>query len=236
MQLDIKKSFLSPFSEEKWYLKLIFPLIVAALGMVSNKTLHIDKSIVLIVSLLSFIPSVILTGFFFQFQHNEIHDQLPLLPILKTNIKKYLSYGILGIGIVLIYTIVAVLISGLLGFTLWNISKIVALILLGILLILFAILISFAQGTFADTFSFESAMNFNYILKLIAKAKGEIFIYMLISTALILGLSAINTVLGLFKYALILSPIFTVFLQLITMNLQAQVYKLAKSRLENPIL
>ena len=89
MQLDIKKAFLSPFSEEKWYIKLIFPSFMAIFSLISNILAQEHKAEVLGLALITLLPFLVLYGFFAQFAHNEIHDELPLLPDLKTKVKQY---------------------------------------------------------------------------------------------------------------------------------------------------
>lgn len=234
MNLDIKKSFLSPFSEEKWYLKLIFPVIVTAFSIVSNHDLHASKETILLVSLLSIIPSIILSGFFMQFEHNEIHDELPLLPILNSNVKKYLIYGLNALGIVLIYILFLFLTAIGIGamFALLHIAKILSIILVGIFLIFIFLFVGFAESTYADYFSFKKAMNVSRIASLIPKVKTEIFIYILITIGLMLTLSIITAGVQFAKATLILIPFFTTLIQLIMVNLKAQVYKVAKYRLE----
>ena len=41
MELSLKKALRSPISDEKWYLKIIFPSIMVILGNVGNEHLHL---------------------------------------------------------------------------------------------------------------------------------------------------------------------------------------------------
>lgn len=248
MQLDIKKAFLSPFSEEKWYIKLIFPAFMAIFSLISNILAQEHKAEVLGLALITLLPFLVLYGFFAQFAHNEIHDELPLLPDLKTKVKQYFKYGLSLLGIILIYTIaffiISFVISLILGFALGftvavlKLSKIIIPIVLAILLIPVLILtiayMTLVEGSFVDNFNFNEALNFKKIYSLIFKVKSEIFVYIILAFGLTIVLSIITIILAVPKITLILVPIVIAIQQLISINLKAQVYKIAKSRLEQP--
>lgn len=236
MELDIKKAYLSPFSEEKWYLKLIFPSIMALISIIlSNKNLHIPNLYVLIIILISIIPSFILSGFFIQFEHNEIHDELPLLPILKSNIPTYGKYGVNCIGVAIFYGILSLLL--LIAFALAIKYAVTAKIFIGIILlipfILFLIAAGLAQSTYADSFHFTEAINIKRVFIIMSKVKVEILVYLLMSIILTFLTFFITLILVLSVVGIILVPFTTAILQLIIVNIKAQVYKVAKYRLEN---
>lgn len=244
MELNIKKAFLSPFSEEKWYLKLIFPIAVAALSFAANIISKEHKLESLLLALVSIIPSIILTGFFAQFAHNEIKDELPLLPELKSKITQYLIYGLKLIGATLIYAFVFLLMASTITITLAVLSKfsgaskltmaiIFTVLLVPISILIMAIMTLF-QGIFSDNFNFEETLNIKRIWSLVFKAKAEIAIYLLLSLGLAIALGIISVILTVPKVTIFLVPFFIALEQLISMNLKAQVYKVAKSRLEQP--
>jgi len=233
MNLNIKKAFLSPFSEEKWYLKLIFPIIMAACNLISTRGLHVPESTVMIVSLISLVPSIILSGFFLQFEHNEIHDELPLLPVLNSKVNQYLIYGLNILGIALIYAFFMLLL-----FVIWALFVKLSgpfAIIIGIVVILailyLCIVLGLALSSYADEFKFKDSMSFKRINKLLAKAPAEIFIYILVATGLVILASIFNIILLMAKFTFILAPIYMAIIQLTLVDLKAQVYKVAKSRL-----
>lgn len=76
IKLDIKKAFLSPFSDDKWKSKIF----ILALSIVTG--------------LFLLFPFLIFIGYALQFMHNEIHDIKPLLPDWSSNFIKYLKYGV----------------------------------------------------------------------------------------------------------------------------------------------
>lgn len=248
MELDIKKAFLSPFSEEKWYLKLIFPVAVAALSFSANVlyNLHSHKLEALLIALLAIIPSIILLGFFAKFAQNEIKGQPTLLPELKSQVSQYLVYGLKYIGVILIYTIGLLLLTlgvsigigvmfGLLSaisLAMKLLSAVVFLLVFIPLIIISLVFMTLILGAFADNMSFEEAMNVKRIWSLMLKAKAEIAIYLLLAIALGIALSVITVILTVPRITIFLVPFFIALEQLISINLKAQVYKVAKSRLE----
>lgn len=248
MELDIKKAFHSPFSEEKWYLKLIFPVIMAAFNLISNVAVHEHKIAVIILILITILPNLVLIGFFTQFAHNEIWNEIPLLPSLKSKIKQYFSYGIKNLGLSICYGIAFFIIGFVLSFVtglvlgilcaILGLNKIilpiVSIIIFVPVLILLVAFMVLVKGAFADNFSFKEAMNYKRLFKLMSKVKSEIAIYLLLTICLTIALVIIVLTLSLLKFTLILAPILMAIVGLISINLYAQVYKIAKSRLENP--
>lgn len=248
MELNIKKAFYSPFSDEKWYLKLIFPSIMAIFSLISNIAMHQHNNMAAIVSyLISFLPCLVLGGFFLQFAHNEIHDELPLLPNLKSKILQYFKYGLSIFGLALIYAIaffvIAFVISFISGFVLGvlfgilKFNKILLPILLTIIFIpILLLVVSFMillSGKYADNFNFKEALDYKKIWTLLSKTKSEIIIYILLIICLIILFLTFTIISSIIKFTLLLVPILIAILQLISMNLKAQIYKIAKSRLEN---
>lgn len=248
MDLEIKRAFLSPFSEEKWYIKLIFPVIMVAFSLISHLAVHEHKMAAIILMLITLLPNLVLYGFFAQFAHNEICNEIPLLPSLKSKIKQYFSYGLKGLGFTLCYGIVFFIIGFMLSFVvglvlgilsaMLGLNKIIlpiALIIIFVpILILSVAFMVLVKGVFADNFSFKEALNYKRIFKLMAKVKSEIAIYMLFAICLMILIVISVLILSLFKFTLILAPILVTIGGLISVNLYAQVYKIAKSRLENP--
>lgn len=245
MELNVKKAFCSPFSDEKWYLKLIFPSIMASFNLIPNAWLKQHPIEFLVLFLIILIPSFALKGFFIQFAHNEIHDKSPLLPELKSNGKNFLKYGVKLVGVFVIYMLIFLLIAFLaglaLGFVLGIISAflhfkamipIIAAIVfipLGILAAAFIILV---ECIFFDNFSFKEALNYKRAWGLLSKAKSEIMIYFLLMIGVFIALALCFLILSFLKFTLILVPVLLAITQLISVNLKAQIYKTAKLRLE----
>lgn len=232
MELNIKKAFLSPFSEKQWYIKWIFPIIVSACFLVFNPNLNFSNTVKLLIIFVCIIPYLILWGFLNQFQHNEIHDETPILPILSGKVKNYFIYGTRLCVITLVYLIFCFVLFLIALFTLelGLIIKILTILsLFGAVIYLWIALI-FAQSSYADNFCFRDAMNFKKVFKLMSKVKIEIFIWFLIVA--LLGF-ILKLVLMLPLFILIIYPIVRVLVKLILNNLSAQLYKIAKFRLEN---
>lgn len=254
MELNIKKAFLSPFSDEKWYIKLIFPSIMAIFSLLANAFSHTHMKEVLLLSLIVFIPALVLSGFFLQFAHNEIHDETPLLPNLQSKAKEYFNYGLRIFGISLLYAItlgivaciVLIVLNIILGIILGLIiimlhldrtalslgSLIIFLITyIPILIFMFAYLIMLS-GAFADNFNSSEARDYKRLYRLLTKVKVEMIIYFLLEFCLIISVAIMIIILAIPKFTLVFAPIITAIIQLISMNLKAQIYKVAKSRLE----
>lgn len=245
MELDIKKSFKVPFSQEKWYIKLIFPSIMAIFSLISNNLMQTNKPAVAILFLITLIPAIILNGFFLQFAHNEINDEYPLLPNLKSRIKEYLKYGAKYYGLIIIYAVILFFAGLLIGFasgfilgflgldkTLLSILTIAIFLPLLILVCCYLILV---YGVFSDKFNFKEAFMYKKIMSLLSKVKAEITVYLLVVFGLLIVLSAMFMVLSIFKITLIIAPVLVAVQQLIAINLKAQVYKIAKTRLNEQV-
>lgn len=233
MDLDIKKAIASPFSEKKWYIKLIFPIIVTALELVNNPNLHISQNIILLTTFISVLPDIVLAGFFIQFQHNEIHNETPLLPFLNAKIKKYFIYGLYGLGITLIY----IILGFVLFFVLPNLFKNlgIANTLVGSLsnigLILGFIFLFFAINAYADYFKFKDAISIGRIFKLMSKVQPfDYFGFIFFAVGLTYYIKLSSSLNNIF---LIFSPFVAVIIRLTIMNMSAQLYKIAKNKLEN---
>ena len=242
MKLDVKKALLSPFSEEKWYLKLIFPIFISACCTLSDGPFHVSKSLTFLIGLISLIPGIALSGFFIQFEHNEIHDARPLLPVLKSNFEKYLKYGLWVIFISICYLCIAgvllLIFSPLYGYVSYLTKGNILLLILSSIFYLtpfFLLVLSFgfALSSYADSLDIKDVSDIKRTFRLISKVKLLILGYLLIFAGLTLIYLGINAILSISKYTIILSSISWVILQLININLEAQVYKIAKYRLEN---
>lgn len=246
MDLEIKRAFKAPFSEKKWYLKIIFPSIMAILGFILNSTLHYNKMEAIILWSIIFLPGIALNGFFLQFEHNVIHDATPLLPELKSKIIQYFRYGFYFLGVLLIYLILLIIFAFIFGLTFGLFSGIVSIFLgfnkLLVSLISLIIYIPFtifmvvfwtlAQAKFADNFSFEEALDYKKICHLIPTVKFELLVYMLLFVGFIVIFFIINSIFALVKFIIIFAPVIAI-IQLMMINVKAQIYKIAKYRLEN---
>lgn len=182
---------------------------------------------------ISLLPDIVLAGFFIQFQHNEIHSETPLLPFLDKKAKSYFIYGLNGIGITLIYIALGFIIFIAIPNLLKNTGIISGLI--GILstigLIIGFIILMFAMNAYADYFEFKDAINLGRIFKLMSKVQLFDFFGFIFFT---IGLAYyINLFSSLNNIFLIFSPFMTVIIQLTIMNMSAQLYKIAKNKLES---
>lgn len=237
MNLDIKKAYLSPFSEEKWYIKLIFPVIMAAMTFICNPSMHIiPKQYFWFYILITLVPSIILYGFFIQFQHNEINDELPLLPSLKSNFAEFARYGVRSVIFTVFYMIIDIFLI-LLALILLKMSSgtVMSILICGIAviaIIFVSIAANIAIGAYADKFQLGDAFEIKRIYKLMTKAKVEILIYIVMAVLISLLSGIICAILAITVIGMIFSPVVIAILQLTTLNLEAQVYKIAKSRLE----
>jgi len=234
MELNIKKSYRSPFSEKQWYIKLIFPIIMNACILFSSLNLHTSKIFILITSLISLLAFIVLFGFYIQLQHNEIQDKIPLLPSLKGKIKDYFIYGINAIGITLIYLIFGIIIFFIASIILklGGIISILTSIVLNASLFLLLIAAIFAQSSYASDFSFQNSIDLRRVSNLMSKVKLEILMYVLIALPLCIILNHFSKIENIM---LVFSPIIMVIMQVILNNLNAQLYKIAKKRLENVV-
>lgn len=246
MDLDIKKALNSPFSDEKWYIKLIFPSIMAIFSLISNNLSKDNPAGFLGLLLITLIPGLILSGLFVQFANNEIHGNSPLIPNLSSNIKTFLKYGAKLMGAMLIYGLVFSLIGIIIGIVLGIIFGIIAAILnikalitllfivtlLPVLILLTCFLI-LAEGIFFDNFNFKETLNYKKAFKLLTKVKSEIGIYLLFVIGFGIIISIISAILKIAPAAIILASVPVAIIQFISVNFKAQIYKIAKSRMED---
>jgi len=234
MELDIKKALNSPFSEEKWHIKLILPFIVAILGLITSAFYKDYPTMSNIVNLISIIPSIILGGFYVQFAHNEIHDKTPLLPDLELGVMDFLKYGFKLLGVVLVYFSIAIigLLLGLIAIKTQNLLALVALVLLLVGILVGFILSILAEGIFFDTFNFKEALDYKRVFKLLSKVKMEVALYFLVCICFMMFMSICNAIVESLNITIIFAAVFIAIGQLIVVNLNAQIYKVAKSRLE----
>lgn len=234
MQLSMKKAFNSPFGEEKWYIKLAFPFIMAILGLIASAFYKDDNVSLAIINILTFIPGIILGGFYAQFAHNEIHDISPLLPDLDSNIGDYLKYGFKLLGIVCIYFSIAIagILLGMVALKLQNFLALIALILIMLGMPLGFIFAIPAEGIFFDNFCFKDALDYKKVLALLSKVKMEIAVYFLICFCFMMLMTICNSIVEIFNLSLVFVAAFVAAAQLVIVNLSAQIYKIAKARLE----
>ncbi len=257
MNLDIKKAFLSPFSERKWYVKLIFPIIMTFLISLNNhKLLHLSHPYNAIIGIISFTSFLLLAGFYIQFQHNEIRNEFHLLPGLKFKVSQYFEYGFFSTFIIFFYVVPIFLLSiipqtvasiamlilrfshlaSVLNMLITSISVLVGVFILLIDMFLLIACI-FALNAYADDLKMNINVNFKETFKFMSKVKAEVFIYALIA----IPLDAITVFMTTFfihipillirsNLIFIIAPIFITFMQLMKFNLGAQLYKVAKSK------
>lgn len=243
MELNIKKALLSPFSDNKWYIKLIFPSITMFCIFVLYLKPHVPLIVALTIVLICILLGIMLNGFFIQFRHNEICNNKPLLPEFNgtfEDIEDYFIYGLNSCGIYFMYAIPTLLLS-IIGHIH---APIIIAVLTSILFLLSYLLLfiagSFSQNAYADYFCFGNAVKFKKIFRLMSKVKLEIFIYLILSTILMLLYLCIVVILALIVKNIniifaILCSIPIIILILIELDLQAQIYKIAKNRLENTV-
>lgn len=240
MELNIKKAFKSPFSQEKWYIKLIFPFVVTILSFLLNNWKEDNQLLTLAVLLLLMIPQLILNGFFTKFANNEIHEQEPLLPQLIGNVQKFFLYGIKLLGVMIVY---------LLAFLPILIITIISLVIIGtlmdktgipyLMMIIFLPILVFltcyqvlVEGLFNDNFNFKQALDYKKAYRLLTKVKSEIVKYILFFIGFTIIAAILESIIKVLPLAMILAAVPVIIGQLASVNLKAQIYKIAKLRLE----
>lgn len=240
MELNFKKVFSSPFSDDKWPIKVIFPAVMSILSFISNTWLQEHPMKTLVLFLIALIPGLILNGYFAQFGHNEIHDEIPLLPELGSGIEKFLKNGVKLFGVMTIYILIFALIASLLGIVLGvvagllNLKVIISILAIIIFIPLIVIAFAFlvvAECAFFDNFSFKEALTYKQILILLSKVKAETFAYILFFACFMMVTSICMSIVYLFPFVVLFAALFLAIVQLITINFKAQIYKIAKSRL-----
>lgn len=235
MALDMKKAFNSPFSEEKWYKKLIFPFMLAIFNLMTNVYYQDSSLTSIVINFAVIILGIALSGFYAQFGHNEIHDQSPLLPDLESNMKNFFLYGIKLVGIMLIYFSL-VLIGSLFGLSALAHPSILALF--GLFLMVLGLFVGFplavvAEGVFFDNFSFKESIDVKKVIKLLAKVKMEVLLYIIACICFMMITSGLNSIVSIFSVTIIIAAALSTIIQLALINFNAQIYKIAKSKLED---
>ncbi len=233
MTLDIKKAFKSPFSEEKWYRKLIFPFILAIFNLMTSVYYQDSSLTSLIINFAVIILGIMLSGFYAQFGHNEIHDQSPLLPDLESNIKNFFLYGIKLVGIMLIYFSL-VFVGSLFGLSALAHPSVLALF--GLFLMVLGLFVGLplaiiAEGIFFDNFSFKESLDVKMVIKLLAKVKMEVLLYIIACICFMMITSGLNAIVSIFGITIIFAAAISTIIQLALINFNAQVYKIAKTKL-----
>lgn len=252
MKLDIKKAIESPFVDKKWYIKLIFPSIITYLGVIIisfkpylNK-ISINVLIFLIVtfSISYLITGIICAGFFVQLRHNFI-ENIQQLPTLKGYIGEYFSQGF-NVGIInIIYAILCKALELIGQIPVKGLINLIFGVCLLCAYILLLISGAFSQNIYADTFYFHKAFEYKRIFSLMSKVKKETFIYFMFFCALTFCMILIIACLPVLSknihiaYKVFLAflypmaSVICVLLLIMFYNLQAQIYRIAKFRLEN---
>lgn len=246
MELDIKKAFLSPFSDKRWHLKLIFPCVtMTILLIIFDSLINVSEIVGYIIAPICFIAVIFILGFFVIFIHNEISNNKPLLPGIEVKLKDYFICGLISMGIFLIYSTPDYflgLINHIPATATYNTFTRVSLYLLSLIL---SIICAFSINSYADSFHLKDAIRFKCIFKLMFKVKLEILIYLVLSfilnnlaSPLGLGYIAAARHLHFTTIAFAISKDITIpmvgnVFTLIFFNLQAQIYKIAKKRLED---
>lgn len=251
MQLDIKKAIKSPFNDKKWVSKLIFPSIaICLLTVVICEKPYFHKLLTNIPFFLSltffvvlFISEFILSGLFLQIRHNFICD-IKQYPDLKGHLGGYFLNGFASLIIYLTYTLAEKLLELISNVPTGGFISLILGIFLLCAYIILLISGSFSQNIYANSFYFSKAFDYKKIFSLISKVKKEIFIYFVF-----FSLSILCCMLILFPIALLghhwqINIVYFmafgyptisfggVILILILYNLQAQIYNIAKYRLE----
>lgn len=254
MQLDIKKAFLSPFSDKKWYQKLIFPIFMTFLiSLIGGKIL--PQSYNGFLSVISIVSFLILSGYYIQFQHNEIHGEHPLLPNPKSKKMSYMKFGFFGAIISIFYLIAGFLLMispqamapfevifidlshaspiSMHAIMVISVVSVVVTTFIGALLFISWM---FSLNAYADYLEFNENVDFIRSLKMMSSVKWETFIFALIAVPIDILIMFLPQLLDMAKAInglFIIAVVFIVLIQLIEFNLGAQLYKIAKNKLEN---
>jgi len=247
LKLNIKKAFLSPFSDYGWFWKITLLGVLCTLSLGLNVSAKIGSKYLLIGFLIGFLVEMIKTGYFIKFIHNEIYDIKPLLPVWKYNIldflKKGTKYYIVLISYIILFLILFALFIAFPVSIFFASSEIVSniiLIFFGILYAIFGMIFTqLVMCSYADNLKYENCYQFKFFLKLILNVKKEIvitllFVFVFCTLTLIFSEVIIksNNLFVLITMNL-LTPYFIV-IELFTLyNLSAQTYKIAKYRIYN---
>lgn len=164
MQLDIKKAFLSPFSDDKWKSKIFILILLSVFaGLLDGSK----------IGWLSWFPTFIFNGYCAQFIYNEIHNINPLLPEWHANFLKYFKYGFIFTIITIIYSIIIFLI-------LFNFIKLSYNAKIIPILFIFSVIYFWVSGSYCDNFKFSEAFAITKFFKLNLRIKWEFLITILI--------------------------------------------------------
>lgn len=223
MQLDIKRAFLSPFSEKDW------PWNLFLFGVLSYITIAIHANMLLKGALIgipfSILIRVLLFGYLIHYIHNEIHGITPSLPNWKTNIfsyfKKGLECSIIILGYVAIYLII--LFIPILLICLIPLSW-VKLLFITLLFIVSLPILGIIVCCYADTLNYSDSFNLKRSYKLFSKAKKE----MIFSSFLAFTLIIFADIFTFFTISNIIAVSILTPIILIISNLCTQGYKISK--------
>lgn len=245
MKLDLQRTFDSITGTPKWFWKVSILGFLCILLILSKGLSKISLNYSFAVLFIGFPIEMIKTGYLMQFIHNEINNISPLLPQWGSGIKTYIKLGIKYYSITISYVIC--LLSFFMLFIITPVSFLFAhdkflqdviIIPLGVLFtILGIIIIQLAICSYVDNFRYKHAFNLGRFVQMVVKVKKEIVICLFItfiSTLSVLLISEIvekssNLLVGICAYVFISYFIAITFLFL--NNLSAQIYKIAKLRI-----
>lgn len=168
-----------------------------------------------------------------------------MIPGIDVKFKDYLICGLISIGLSEILSIPDYLYRSIKHIPVKDIDPSFTGIIWFILSLFIDIIGSFSLNAYADSFCFKDAFRFKRIFNLMLKVKVEILICLTIyfildklTSPLEWGFIAATRHLHFTAFAFLISkvitiPIFGTVFGLIFFNLEAQIYKIAKNRLEN---
>lgn len=231
-KLDFKHALKSPFSGSKWWLKLL--PYYSTLALIITAVIILEHSPILsgIIFLFSIIPSLFVTGFDMQFAHNEIHGNTPLLPEWKPNLKSFIKYALKYFVILFAYIVMGLIIGIpiILGDNpVLTLLSIILYIVVGLPVFILSFI---AFRAFADTFCLKDAFNFSRVWALVKKVKEEIVIALLFWIVLEILVQILEIILKTNFVGIVLIPLIRMIKSLTIINIGAQVYKIAKYRLQ----
>ncbi len=234
MQLDIKKAFLSPFSDHEWKSKLSI-LTILGVFLVFQCFKNPNLKQFNVIAEILFLPfSFLNIGYCVKFAHNEIHKIKPLLPVWEFDfLLEYFKYGLLFLVISWIYIICFIIICLPMALLLNHFNIIYLCIFILFSMYLFVIIHSLAINLYADNFKFKEAFNIRYLFNLIKNVKKELFLSILI--VIPIGIPYFILVI-VYKipfniFNVVILSFFGSIIDLIVRNVFAQIYKIAKSKL-----
>jgi hypothetical protein len=145
----------------------------------------------------------------------------------------FLKYGFKLTGTMFIYFSLVILgaFLGFLGFSLSPTFAVIGLIVMGVGIILGIPLGILAEGVFFDTFTFKDTLDYKKVCRLLSKVKMEVGVYFLICICFMMLTSMCNSIVAALGFTIIFAAVFMTIGQLVIVNISAQIYKLAKTRL-----